>query len=56
MEQKFVSNIKLLRKEFNVSQPQLAKETGLANSEISYWENYFIKIFSSNYGLFAKSK
>ncbi len=39
MEQKFVSNIKLLRKEFNVSQPQLAKETGLANSEISYWEN-----------------
>ncbi len=39
MEQKFVSNIKLLRKEFNVSQSQLAKETGLANSEISYWEN-----------------
>ncbi|MCI8421684.1 MAG: helix-turn-helix transcriptional regulator [Clostridia bacterium] len=39
MEQKFVSNIKLLRKEFNVSQPQLAKETSLANSEISYWEN-----------------
>ena len=39
MEQKFVSNIKLLRQEFNVSQPQLAKETGLANSEISYWEN-----------------
>ncbi|MDE6472583.1 MAG: helix-turn-helix domain-containing protein [Clostridia bacterium] len=39
MKQKFISNIKLLRKEFNVSQPQLAKETGLANSEISYWEN-----------------
>ena len=38
MKEKFISNIKLLRKEFNLSQPQLAKETGLANSEISYWE------------------
>ena len=39
MREKFISNIKLLRKDFNLSQPQLAKETGLANSEISYWEN-----------------
>ena len=39
MKDKFLSNIKLLRKDFNLSQPQLAKETGLANSEISYWEN-----------------
>ena len=39
MEGKFKSNIKLLRKDFNLSQPQLAKETGFANSEISYWEN-----------------
>ena len=38
MKEKFISNIKLLRKENNLSQPQLAKETGLANSEISYWE------------------
>ncbi|MDE7209207.1 MAG: helix-turn-helix domain-containing protein [Clostridia bacterium] len=39
MKERFVSNIKHLRKDFNISQPQLAKETGLANSEISYWEN-----------------
>ena len=38
MKQVFISNIKLLRKEYNLSQPQLAKETGFANSEISYWE------------------
>ena len=38
MKEKFISNIRKLRKEFNLSQPQLAKETGLANSEISYWE------------------
>ena len=39
MKEKFISNLKLLRTDFKVSQPQLAKETGLANSEISYWEN-----------------
>ncbi|MDE6472584.1 MAG: helix-turn-helix domain-containing protein [Clostridia bacterium] len=38
MDKNFTSNIKLLRKEFNVSQPQLAKETGLKKSAIGHWE------------------
>ena len=38
MEKDFVSNIKILRQEFNVSQPQLAKETGLKKSAIGHWE------------------
>ncbi|MDE7208522.1 MAG: helix-turn-helix domain-containing protein [Clostridia bacterium] len=38
MEKKFTSNIRKLRKEFNVSQPQLAKEIGYGKSVISSWE------------------
>ena len=38
MKEKFKSNIKKLRKEFNVSQPQLAKEIGYGHSTISEWE------------------
>ncbi|MDE6474722.1 MAG: helix-turn-helix domain-containing protein [Clostridia bacterium] len=38
MKEKFASNIKKLRKEFNVSQPQLAKEIGYGKSVISSWE------------------
>ncbi len=35
---KFTSNIKLLRKDFHLSQLQLALETGLGKSAVSYWE------------------
>ena len=38
MSNKFNSNIRLLRKDFHISQPQLAKETGLGKSAISCWE------------------
>ena len=38
MKDKFISNIRKLRKEFNVSQPQLAKEIGYGHSTISDWE------------------
>ena len=38
MKKKFTSNIRKLRKEFNVSQPQLAKEIGYGHSTISDWE------------------
>ncbi|MDE7191059.1 MAG: helix-turn-helix domain-containing protein [Clostridia bacterium] len=38
MKEKFTSNIRKLRKEFNVSQPQLAKEIGYGKSVISSWE------------------
>ncbi len=35
---KFTSNIKLLRNDFHLSQLQLAIETGLGKSAVSYWE------------------
>ena len=38
MKEKFNSNIRKLRKEFKVSQPQLAKEIGYGKSVISSWE------------------
>ena len=38
MKEKFTSNIKKLRKEFNVSQMQFAKEIGYGKSVISSWE------------------
>lgn len=38
MKEKFTSNIRKLRKEFNVSQPQLSKEIGYGHSTISDWE------------------
>ncbi|MDE6869904.1 MAG: helix-turn-helix domain-containing protein [Clostridia bacterium] len=38
MKSKFNSNIRILRKDFNISQLQLAKESGLGKSAISYWE------------------
>lgn len=38
MKENFTSNIRKLRKEFNVSQPQLAKEIGFSKSIISLWE------------------
>ena len=38
MKEKFTTNIKKLRKEFNVSQPQLANEIGYGKSVISSWE------------------
>ena len=38
MDNKFSSNIKLLRTDFHLSQLQLALETGLGKSAISYWE------------------
>ena len=38
MKENFNSNIRKLRKEFNVSQPQLAKEIGYGKSVISSWE------------------
>ena len=39
MKKKFTSNIKNLRKEFNVSQHQLSKEIGYSHSIISNWES-----------------
>ena len=39
MKTKFTSNIKQLRKDFNVSQPQLSKEIGYSHSIISNWES-----------------
>lgn len=38
MNEKFISNIKVLREEFKISQIQLAIETGLKKSAISCWE------------------
>ena len=38
MKEKFNSNIRKLRKEFKVSQPQLAKEIGYGKSVVSSWE------------------
>ena len=38
METKFISNIRKLRKEFNLAQTQLATETGFSDSVISDWE------------------
>lgn len=39
MEAKFTSNIKKIRKDFNVSQTQLAKEIGFSHGIISLWES-----------------
>ena len=41
MDAKFTSNIKKLRKEFNISQLQLSLEIGYGKSIISYWETGF---------------
>ncbi|MDE6604727.1 MAG: helix-turn-helix domain-containing protein [Clostridia bacterium] len=41
MDAKFTSNIKKLRKEFNISQLQLSLEIGYGKSIISYWETSF---------------
>lgn len=38
MKVNFNSNIRVLRKDFNISQLRLAKETGLGKSAISCWE------------------
>ena len=38
MKEKFISNIRKLRKEFKVSQPQLATEIGYGKSVVSSWE------------------
>ena len=38
MDKDFTSNIKILRQENNVSQLQLAKETGLKKSALGHWE------------------
>ena len=38
MEKNFISNIKILRQEYNVSQLQLANETGLKKSALGHWE------------------
>ena len=38
MKAKFTSNIRELRKEFNLAQTRLAEETGFSNSVISDWE------------------
>ncbi|MDE5756619.1 MAG: helix-turn-helix domain-containing protein [Clostridia bacterium] len=38
MEKNFISNIKILREEYKVSQLQLAKETGLKKSALGHWE------------------
>ncbi len=39
MKEIFISNINALRKENKLTQPQLAKETGLSKSAISSWES-----------------
>jgi len=39
MTQKIGERIRILRKEKNMTQPQLAKQVGVANSVISNWEN-----------------
>ena len=38
MKEKFTSNIRKLRNEFKISQPQLAKEIGYGKSVVSSWE------------------
>ena len=35
----FGKNLKMLRKERNIGQNQLAKELNLSNASISFWEN-----------------
>ena len=38
MNELFISNIRKLRKEFHLSQPQLSKEIGYSKNTISLWE------------------
>lgn len=35
----FASNLKILRKERNLTQPQLAKELNVSKGMVSFWEN-----------------
>ena len=50
----FAHNIKVLRKERNLSQPQLAKELGVSKGMISFWENEKYEPTASNIIAVAK--
>ena len=50
----FAYNLKLLRKEKNLSQPQLAKELKVSNGMISFWENEKYEPTASNIIAVAK--
>jgi len=39
MSNYFAYNLKILRKERNLTQPELAKELKVSNGMISFWEN-----------------
>ena len=44
----FASNLKVLRKENGLSQPQLAKELNVSKGMISFWENGTCEPTASN--------
>ena len=50
----FASNLKILRKEKNLTQPQLAKALNVSNGMISFWENGIYEPTASNIIAVAK--
>lgn len=50
----FASNLKILRKERNLSQPELAKELKVSKGMISFWENGIYEPTASNIIAVAK--
>ena len=50
----FAHNLKVLRKEKCLSQPQLAKELNVSKGMISFWENEICEPSASNVIIVAK--
>lgn len=50
----FSSNLKTLRKEKNLTQPQLAKELNVSKGMISFWENGIYEPTATNIIAVAK--
>jgi len=50
----FAQNLKTLRKEKNLTQPELAKELNVSNGMISFWENEKYEPTASNIIIVAK--
>jgi len=50
----FAYNLKILRKEKNLSQPELAKELNVSKGMISFWENEKYEPTASNIIIVAK--
>lgn len=50
----FATNLKVLRKEKNLSQPELAEELGVSKGMISFWENEKYEPTATNIIVVAK--